>query len=605
MKEYWLLIKTSSTSAPVCFPLTKGTTTIGRGELCDIVIPQKKISRLHFAIIRDGDDFYLEDRRKSARRKRQQLEMGESFGLNKAVLTLCSTLNNIVKEPMKRKKAPEWADLTNFIASLRRSTDTRSLIEHLLSGLVDLLRVERGYVLLKEDGQEQLTPVASHLDGDIDELVRVSSTIYKEVLQSKSALYVKNTKTSQICDEALSLKDGGPRTVLCCPLLSSDKIVGVIYLDRAAFDEPYTLQQLSLVESACGLASGLLSERSTRKRLLEASKRLKVIRRLVEDSTDFICGKGEAGCELERLIGAAAKQDVTVLITGETGTGKEMVARELHLRSERANGPFIAVNCAALPYDLMESELFGHAKGAFTGAEQDRMGRFELASGGTIFLDEVGELPAPVQVKLLRVLQERVVTRLGTTKDTPVDFRLFCATNRDLEQAVTKGHFRKDLFYRINVFPIPLAPLRERKEEIIPLALHFLHKIALNLGSKVKQLSAKAEKILRQHSWPGNVRELHNAIERAVVVERGSSIKADSLPLKNTLLANNIDCVDLLGSLPTQYNEAKEAFEKAFIARAIEAAKGNITAAAKATGMTRYTIYRRMEKLGMNPSKEQ
>ena len=604
MKEYWLAIRTSSTAAPVCFPLTKGATTIGRGELCDIVIPEKKVSRLHLAIIRKGDDFFVEDRRKSARRKESPLPVGETIRLHKAELTLCATLTNLVKEPGKNEKGPEWANFTAFISSLRRSTDTRSLLEKLLSGLVSLLKAERGYVLLKKEGQELLTPVAFHLDGDIDELIKISSTIYNEVLQSKSALFVKNTKTSQICHEALSLKDGGPRTVLCCPLLSLRKLVGVVYLDRAALNEPYTNNQVNLVESACGLASGLLAEGATRRRLLEASNRLKAIRRLVEDSTDFISGKGEAGAELERLIDAASKQDVSVLITGETGTGKEMVARELHLRSERANGPFIAVNCAALPFDLMESELFGHEKGAFTGADVDRLGRFELASGGTIFLDEVGELPMSVQVKLLRVLQERVVTRLGTTEDIPVDFRLLCATNRLLEEAVAKGAFRKDLFYRINVFPIPLAPLRERKEEIIPLALHFLQRIGQNLGSKVKQLSAKAEKVLLHHSWPGNIRELHNAIERAVVVERGSSIKADSLPLSSALMANTQDCAQLLTSLPSQYKEAKEAFERAFLTRAIDDAKGNITAAAKATGMTRYTIYRRMEKLGMNPAKE-
>lgn len=232
-----------------------------------------------------------------------------------------------------------------------------------------------------------------------------------------------------------------------------------------------------------------------------------------------------------------APETTTVLLTGESGTGKEVVARYIHRLSPRADGPFVAVNCAALAETLLDSELFGHEKGAFTGAVQSRPGRFELAHGGTLFLDEVGEMSLPLQAKLLRVLQERRFERVGGTRTLEVDVRLIAATNRDLRAAIGKRTFREDLFYRLNVFPIHLPPLRERREDILPLAEHFLRTLRRRMNRSTRQFSAEARRRLLAYAWPGNVRELRNAVERALIVASGDEITPEDLPLGTAMEA--------------------------------------------------------------------
>ena len=226
-------------------------------------------------------------------------------------------------------------------------------------------------------------------------------------------------------------------------------------------------------------------------------------------------------------VSQVAPTDSTVLITGETGTGKEIVARAIHKRSRRCNGPFISVNCAAIPPSLIASELFGHEKGAFTGAMQRRQGRFELADGGTIFLDEIGELPAEIQVTLLRVLQEREFERVGGNRPIRVNVRVIAATNRDLEAAIEEKTFRSDLYYRLNVFPLEMPPLRERLEDIPLLVEYFTHRIAARAGKRINMISKKALSLLQSYGWPGNVRELQNLVERAVIVSDSESLYID------------------------------------------------------------------------------
>jgi DNA-binding NtrC family response regulator len=284
---------------------------------------------------------------------------------------------------------------------------------------------------------------------------------------------------------------------------------------------------------------------------------------------------------------AVANTSATVLIIGEHGTGKEMLARAIHEESQRANGPFIAVSCAALPETLIESELFGHEKGAFTSATHARSGRFELADGGTLFLDEIVELSASVQVKLLRVLQERAFERVGGTKTLSVDIRLITASNRDLEDEVKGEHFRRDLFYRLNVVPLVLPPLRERREDIPVLAAHCAAKAAAKHGRATPQLSSELIDSLNEYDWPGNVRELENLMERLVLLDRQPTLGLEFLPEK------------MLQSLPAPGVPSEKTFEgsvtalkKQLIADALEAEGGNKVAAAKRLGISRSYLHR-------------
>ncbi len=291
---------------------------------------------------------------------------------------------------------------------------------------------------------------------------------------------------------------------------------------------------------------------------------------------------------------AVADTTATVLIIGENGTGKEMVARAIHEESQRARGPFIAVSCAALPESLIESELFGHEKGAFTSATHARMGRFELADGGTLFLDEIVELTPNVQVKLLRVLQERAFERVGGTKTLTVDIRLIAASNRDLETEVDGGDFRRDLFYRLNVVPLTLPPLRERREDIPGLAAHFAAKAAEKHGRPTPQLEPALIESLHEYEWPGNVRELENLMERLVLLDRGPKLGLEFLPEKMLRILPTSNAAD-----ETTFEGATTAFKRQLIANALQAEGGNKVAAARRLGISRSYLHRLISEFGL------
>jgi two-component system response regulator HydG len=288
-----------------------------------------------------------------------------------------------------------------------------------------------------------------------------------------------------------------------------------------------------------------------------------------------------------------AATETRVLLTGESGTGKELIARWLHRKSRRTTGPFVAVNCGALPESLLESELFGHAKGAFTDARQERKGLFQQAQGGTIFLDEIGELPPPMQVKLLRALEERTVKPVGSDREIPFDARLVSATNRDLEHAVQLNEFREDLFYRINVIQIELPPLRARGTDVLLLAQHFLKGYAQTMGKSVTGISRPAAERLLGYNWPGNVRELRNVIERAVALTQHDHLVVDDLPAKICEYRARQVVID--GSDPSQLISLEE-LEHNYIQQVLEATGGNRSQAARILGLDRKTLYRKLKE---------
>ena len=306
--------------------------------------------------------------------------------------------------------------------------------------------------------------------------------------------------------------------------------------------------------------------------------------------------------EILSLIERVAKTDSTVLITGESGTGKELVARTLHLKSPRAQGPFVAINCGAIPHELLESELFGYVKGAFTGAVRDKKGRLEVANGGTVFLDEISEMSPALQVKLLRVLQEREFEPIGSTKSVKVDIRVVAATNKNLEELVKKGRFRNDLYWRLNVVPIHLPPLRERKEDIPLLISHFLEIYNERYKGKVSGFSQSAMELLLNYDWPGNIRELENLVQRLVVLKGEGIILPEDLPEK--IRGNgHLHSFFHFDGEKLNLNEAVTNLERYLITEALRRTNGVKSKAAKLLGIKRTTLLHKMKKNGiLDPS---
>ncbi len=627
---WWLLIGT--TDSPKRFfnavKLTSASTVLGKGDDCDVMLFGTRVSRRHTEIYQVGGKYHIRDLKSSmgtylnGEKVRDaalhlgdvvviddlQIQMSDSplasaNALRAKKITAESAID--IQLNSGGKKSTDWQPFSAFIDGLRSSSKPQEVLERLLDGLIDFVDAERGFVLL-EGQRHTLVRVAARGLVDGEECEAISKTVCANALEEKEVLAIADSLRDSRCAGAPSLAVSTmPRAILCAPLLANQRAVGVIYLDKKRTDRPWTEEQQPFFEVVTGLAAELVAAQQTRRQLVEATTTIAAMRRLENDSNVFVTGDGPASKELIEHIDAAAAQDITVLITGETGTGKEMVARELHLRSSRSSGPFIAVNCAALPRDIIEAELFGAEKGAFTGALEKRLGRFELASGGTLFLDEIGELPLDVQVTLLRVLQERTIRRLGGQDDIPLDIRLVCATNADLERQVQDGTFRQDFYYRVNVFRLRLRPLRERGADVVPLAEHFLQTFATRFGRKLKKFSKDAQKALKTYAWPGNIRELRNAIERAVVIERGKVVSAASLPIgaagggSSSFVSHSAGPALAVEELPPEYEEAREAFDKVFLERALRRSQGKLRAVARETGMSRTTLYKKLEKLGM------
>ncbi len=339
---------------------------------------------------------------------------------------------------------------------------------------------------------------------------------------------------------------------------------------------------------------------TTLRAALELSRTLAENRRLHEalGHSDPLVGVSKAMEELRALITRVAPTEVRVLITGESGTGKELVASAIHRQSARAGKPFVCVNSAAIPKDLVESEMFGHERGAFTGAAERRAGRFELADGGTLLLDEVGDLGPEAQAKLLRVLESGVIERLGGEKPITVDVRVIAATNKDLSRATQQGRFREDLLFRLNVLPIHIPPLRERPEDVPPLVQHFAARQAARLGRGVR-LDAGAVQLLAAYPWPGNVRELANLLERLAILATGDTITADDVT--RVVPQDGAPAPPPEGWTDVALSDALDQFERTLIARALSAARGNVAEAARKLATDRANLYRRMRRLGLEP----
>ncbi len=412
-------------------------------------------------------------------------------------------------------------------------------LEKVLKILNEKLHMERAtLLLLDESGQILRIKASVGLSPEQEHrgIYRISEGVCGKVASTATPFVVKDVES-----EPLFLNKTGARTnikkgrisFIGVPIVVNNHVVGVLTVDRLfganiSFEEDVNF--LTVVATLIGQFLMLHNAINLRHaHLIEENRSLKAELNS-RYSFSNIVGNSKALTDLFRLIKKVAPSDVTILIMGESGTGKELVARAIHKNSPRASGPFIKVNCAALPETLLESELFGHVKGAFTGAVTRRIGRFEAAHGGTLFLDEIGEMPASLQSKLLRAIQEREFERVGSTRTISVDVRIIAATNRNLEEAVRKGEFRQDLYYRLNIVPIVIPPLRERKADILPLVDHFLRK-SNRRHRRRTSLSKEVMDVFTSYDWPGNVRELENLIERLVIISEKGHITPKDLPL--------------------------------------------------------------------------
>jgi len=344
------------------------------------------------------------------------------------------------------------------------------------------------------------------------------------------------------------------------------------------FEKPLSLDKLEVLLTNIARLKSIENERDD------------LLQKLGEDGR--LVGQSKAITDIKIISSQIAPEESRVLITGENGTGKELVARMIHRSSPRKNGPFVAVNCAALPDDLIESELFGYEKGAFTGAVKSKPGRFEMASGGTLFLDEIGEMSKKTQAKLLRAVEDGVITRLGGTAETKTDVRIISATNKNLKKQISDGKFREDLYYRLAVLPVNIPPLRERREDIRLLVQHFSDRFCKKRGRPPKKFEDGAIKLFSNYSYPGNIRELANYVERVVIMVSG-----------DTIAANDIEALlpHLVEKAPTgTLKAACEQFEKEYIKKSISQAGGNMTRAAEILGLERSHLYKKMKSLGMD-----
>jgi two-component system response regulator HydG len=423
--------------------------------------------------------------------------------------------------------------------------------------------------------------VTSQLDAE-SALVSVDTSDFDVVITD---IKLQSTNGLELCRRVTEKRPDVP-VVVFTAFGSMDTAVGAIR--AGAYDyitKPVDLESLALT----------VRRAIAHRRLQQEVKELR--RRVDEaDQLDDLIGASAPMKNVYRMIQQLRDSDASVLITGESGTGKELVARALHRTSVRKDGPFIAINCAAVPQNLLESELFGHARGAFTDAKQSREGLFIQADNGTLFLDELGDMMLEMQSKLLRVLQERQVRPVGGNREIPFNTRIIAATNRDLESEVEAGEFRQDLYYRINVVRIHVPPLRSRGNDILLLAQHFIDGIRRRTSKEVAGISSDAAKKLLAYDWPGNVRELQNCIERAVALTRFEQIVVDDLPDKIRMYQSTELVIH--GDDPEEFPTLEE-LERRYIRRVLEATRGNKTQASRILGMNRRTLYRRIERLGL------
>jgi Nif-specific regulatory protein len=455
--------------------------------------------------------------------------------------------------------------------------DQDEMLDEIMNAALKTLKAERGFIALVDENTGELSCelVRSETGSDLTEKLEVSRTIVHKVLNEGVSIMTVNAQEDTQFDKAKSIREYNIRSAVCAPLLFREEILGVIYLDNRASTGSFSQDDQMFLIALCHQAGVSLGNARLHRRVVQENVWLENTLK----PKFQILGESEKMKRVFDTIKKVAPTDITVLVQGETGTGKELVAKAIHALSPRKELAFVPVNCAAIPKELIESELFGHEKGAFTGATSAREGKFQTAHRGTIFLDEIGDMSLDLQAKVLRILEDRELQRVGGNKSIPVDVRIIAATNKDLTKAVEDGTFREDLYYRLNVVVVKLPPLKERKKDILPLAEHFI-------AGRVKKISSNAKRLMESYDWPGNVRELRNCVDRAVVLGDGKIIQPEDLPY--TLRKE--------GQVIPAPLETLDQMEEDQIVRVLRYTNRNKSDAARILGITRQTLDNKIKR---------
>jgi Nif-specific regulatory protein len=503
------------------------------------------------------------------------------------------------------------ASIIESVAAINASLDLSPTLMAIARSAAEVLGADASSVLLLDPVRDKLTFVAAVGDRApllIGESFDAKLGIAGRVASTGTAMLVTDVRESPDFFRGIDDKSSyRTESMVAAPMRRDNAVIGVIEVLNKRGGQSFTPDDVTILDFFANLAALSVSKAQAH----EAVKRENRALRATSAPAEMI-GRSPALANVLALVQRVAPTNATVLLLGETGTGKELTARAVHAGSQRAKRPFIAINCAALPESLLESELFGHEAGAFTGATSQKLGRFELADGGTLFLDEIGDITPVTQIKLLRVLQEREFVRVGGSQTVSCDVRIIAATNRNLTQAIQAGLFREDLYYRLNVFPIELPPLRERREDIPLLVEHFCQATARHLGVRAPAVSPEAMEALRQYRWPGNIRELRNVLERAVLLCDGPQLEITHLPreISNPAAGAAFGAIppgfaaapDCSGNAPATPAERRSVLadqERAAVEQALRANDWNQTRAARALGISRDNLRYRMKKFGL------
>ncbi len=593
--------------SPRTYNVHKPITTIGRASGNDVVIQLPGVADTHVQLIFDGRFFNLEEVDRTAeilingkKKRRARLAHNDRLALGSAEFSF-SLLGDPSFVPgavaARENSSSQGVDLSgvkrlqSFSERLMKRGTVDEVLQDLLESVVELTGADRGAVLLVEPGEpgatsRRVSVRASHnvrREVIADDAGGISDSIVRNVLESGMPVIVSDALADTTFGKSESVLALKLSSVMCVPMLAQGEPLGALYVGNDRVKELFTRSHLDLLTVFAAQAS-LILQNAMLLTTLRADKE-KLSEELSDKRFGEIIGSCASMLEVFRKLQKVASTDISVLITGETGTGKELIAREIHRRSPRVNGPFVTINCGAIPENLIESELFGHVRGAFTGAVASRPGKFQVADKGTLFLDEIGELPLNLQVKLLRALQEHVVYRVGDSRPERIDIRVVAATNRNLDEEIRAGRFREDLFYRLNVVNIWLPPLRDRGDDVVIIARALLSKFADELKSNVRGFAPDAMNAIKRYAWPGNIRQLENRLKKALVLCDHALLTAEDLDLSRD---------EQSPILPLE--RAKEEFQRRYVLEVLERNNGNRTQTARDLGVDPRTIFRYLER---------